>query len=112
MEIIKYLDNSNIVKSYNIKDVKTFDIGFYIKISVELVDNSFLFITEYIDEYERNYSYHWQDAKNNLIIRWDNAPHHKEIISFPHHLHKNKGVFENFDITIDEILKVIENIIL
>ncbi len=108
MEITKYLDSSKIVKSYHILDFKTFENGFYIKISVEIINTSKIFITEYIDENERNYSYHWQDDKNNLIIRWDNAPYHKSIETFPHHLHNNKGVFESYDITISDILKTIE----
>lgn len=108
MEIIKYLDTSQIVKSYQILDLKTFETGFYLKILVELNDASILFITEYIDETERNYSYHWQDAENNLITRWDNAPYHKDIETFPHHLHTKEGIFESFDFTIVDILKAIE----
>lgn len=87
---------------------KTFETGFYIKISVELNDASKLFISEYIDETERNYSYHWQDAENNLITMWDNAPYHKDIETFPHHLHTRKGIFESLDFTIVDILKTIE----
>ena len=33
------------------------------------------------------YSFHWQAANGTLIRRWDNAPHHREIASFPHHFH-------------------------
>lgn len=33
------------------------------------------------------YSYHWQKANGSLIKRWDNVVHHKEIETFPHHLH-------------------------
>lgn len=34
------------------------------------------------------YSFHWQAVNGALIRRWDNAPHHREIASFPHHLHE------------------------
>ena len=34
------------------------------------------------------YRYHWQDASGNLIKRWDNAPHHPEIHTHPHHVHE------------------------
>ncbi len=27
-----------------------------------------------------------------VIARWDNVPHHYEIVTFPHHMHENKGV--------------------
>ena len=110
MEITKYLDSSKIVKSYKILNVKIFETGFFIKISVELTDTSMLFLTEYLDETERNYSYHWQDSENNIILRWDNAPYHKQIKTYPHHLHRKNNIFESYDITINDILKAIEKI--
>ncbi len=33
------------------------------------------------------YSFHWQDESGLLRKRWDNAPHHRKISTFPHHLH-------------------------
>lgn len=33
------------------------------------------------------YSYYWLDSADNLIIGWDNAPHHATISSHPHHKH-------------------------
>ena len=33
------------------------------------------------------YRFHWQDRFGNLVKRWDNAPHHPEIETFPNHLH-------------------------
>lgn len=33
------------------------------------------------------YHFHWQDLNNQLIKRWDNAPHHPEIETFPDHVH-------------------------
>ena len=33
------------------------------------------------------YSYYWFDSTDNLIIGWDNAPHHASITSHPHHKH-------------------------
>ncbi|HEW79302.1 MAG TPA: hypothetical protein ENH34_04985 [Phycisphaerales bacterium] len=33
------------------------------------------------------YHFHWQDHDRQLIRRWDNAPHHPEIKTFPDHVH-------------------------
>ena len=33
------------------------------------------------------YSFHWQDGAGRLVKRWDNAPHHPEISTHPHHVH-------------------------
>lgn len=33
------------------------------------------------------YTYHYQDTNTKLLFRYDNAPHHPNIITFPHHKH-------------------------
>ena len=33
------------------------------------------------------YRHHWQDGHGHLRKRWDNAPHHPSIETFPNHLH-------------------------
>ena len=38
------------------------------------------------------YSFHWQRGDGSLIRRWDNAPHHPEIASFPHHVHEGDEI--------------------
>ena len=31
-----------------------------------------------------------------LIIRWDNAPHHKQIQTYPHHKHLGESHYERY----------------
>lgn len=57
--ILKSLESSIVVKTFELQDYKTFQGGFYLKIKVMLKNNSILFIREYSDISERNYSYHW-----------------------------------------------------
>lgn len=33
------------------------------------------------------YAYHYQDASDRLVFRYDNALHHPEIVTHPHHKH-------------------------
>ena len=33
------------------------------------------------------YRTHWQQGDGRLRRRWDNAPHHQEVPTFPHHVH-------------------------
>jgi hypothetical protein len=33
------------------------------------------------------YSFHWQSAEGELRRRWDNAAHHPEVPTHPHHVH-------------------------
>ena len=35
----------------------------------------------------KRYSYYWLTEENQLIIGWDNAPHHTQLSTFPHHKH-------------------------
>ncbi len=37
------------------------------------------------------YRYNYVGKDNNLILRYDNAPHHKESKTFPHHKHLADG---------------------
>ena len=41
----------------------------------------------------RKYSFQWQDSAGKLRRRWDNAAHHPEVPTHPHHVHD--GVDEN-----------------
>jgi hypothetical protein len=61
-------------------------------LTIELKNEDTLELFEYLDEKEgklstKKYSYHWQDKEGKLIQRWDNAPHHRELEHFPHHIH-------------------------
>ena len=33
------------------------------------------------------YRYHYQRADGTLVFRYDNAPHHPEVFTFPDHIH-------------------------
>ena len=49
-----------------------------------LTDDSYLDIRLSADAY----AFHWERrAIDGTLFRWDDAPHHQEIPTFPHHLH-------------------------
>ena len=55
-------------------------------------DGSLFELTERLVETEAilsisKYRHHWQSHDRQVIKRWDNAPHHPEIDTFPNHLH-------------------------
>lgn len=37
------------------------------------------------------YRYHLQRANGEIVARWDNAPHHPFVTTFPDHKHTNDG---------------------
>lgn len=39
----------------------------------------------------RTYRIHWQQGDGQLKRRWDNAPHHQEVPTFPHHMHVGRA---------------------
>lgn len=39
-----------------------------------------------------DYAYHYQDKDAQLIFRYDNAPHHTSISTFPHHKHVRQQI--------------------
>ena len=58
------------------------------------------------------YSFFWLNQKEKLIIGWDNAPHHKEIVSFPDHKHIGDKVFVSKKRNLMQILEYIKKQIL
>lgn len=58
------------------------------KCKIQLIDGSNLRISEkWHEQLLIQYSYYWLDDENELIIGWDNAPHHQDISTYPHHKH-------------------------
>ena len=60
-------------------------------------DGSLLAFVEIVEERgvtlrKVDYAYHYQTASNQLIFRYDNAPHHPEISTHPHHKHTATGL--------------------
>jgi hypothetical protein len=46
-----------------------------------------------------------------MIIRWDNAPHHKTLNTYPHHIHLNDEIIDSYEITFEDIFGRIEQIL-
>ena len=111
MDIFKSLELSAAVSSFEVFDFKAWETGLYVKLMVLIKNGTFLYVREYHDERERHYSFHWQDHQGKLILRWDNAPHHKDLKTFPHHRHNKEKVEESNTITLSDVLKCIENAI-
>jgi len=57
-------------------------------LKVVLTDGSTLRINEQYNLGKlEQYAYYWLDADEQLRIGWDNAPHHRRLLNFPHHKH-------------------------
>ena len=53
-------------------------------------------------------SYYWLTPGNRLKIGWDNAPHHVELASFPHHKHVGEQTNRqlSYETSLEEVLQV------
>ena len=58
------------------------------------------------------YRFNLSDGKGNVIFRYDNAAHHKEISTFPHHKHVSTEVKPSKEISLAEVLSEFESMIL
>lgn len=82
----------------------------FISVRGILVNGSILFIRESIKGAQRRYSYHWQNQKGRLIVRWDNSPHHTRIATYPHHKHvgTKARIYPSFETTLPAALRYIQ----
>lgn len=91
------LDRSPLVISHEVQ-LTTLSLGTAsIEGTVIYADGStlrfFEFLRESAGEVTRDkYRYQYMKAAGGLVFRYDNAPHHRELPSFPHHKHLVGGV--------------------
>ena len=58
------------------------------------------------------YRYQYTDNRDREIFRYDNAPHHKSIVTFPHHKHIDKLVIDSPAPAMADVLREVEHLIL
>lgn len=101
---------SGIIDGFSVSEHRRYGAGSSFVAKVWFKDGSLLHIKDYLFlDCKRKYSYHWQDANGNLISRWDNSPHHREIPTYPHHRHMSDGITESNEWNIREILRIIND---
>lgn len=50
------------------------------------------------------YRYQYMDEKQSMIFRYDNAPHHSDIKTFPHHKHERNEIKASDEPTLYDVL--------
>ncbi|MFM6663415.1 MAG: DUF6516 family protein, partial [Microcystis panniformis] len=50
------------------------------------------------------YRYHYMNEAQTMIFRYDNAPHHVEIATFPHHKHEVDDIKESLEPSLEQVL--------
>lgn len=81
-----------------------------LKAKLRLFDGTILWVREVrVRDIVEAYSYYWLRPDDTVIIGWDNAPHHKEIASFPHHKHVSNNVEPSQEKNLREVLTFLRN---
>jgi hypothetical protein len=78
------------------------------KAVAELVDGSRLHINEvWIEGNLHKYAYYQVTLAGEIIQGWDNAPHHPEVNTHPHHLHREGMVISSSVRSLADVLQAL-----
>jgi hypothetical protein len=100
----------DVIKAYQVRRFRRLQNAHELVMEMILKDGSKLVIRDYVFlNGMRKYAYHWQDEEGNLLIRWDNADHWRDVSTFPHHRHiQDASHVEDSDIrTMEQVLEFI-----
>ncbi len=53
------------------------------------------------------YRYQYMNADGTMVFRYDNAPHHRNLATFPHHKHVGEHVIESEEPTLRVVIEEI-----
>ncbi len=97
----------NIISIYTLTIKNYSSTKGYISGELKFIDDSRLSFKEIKDTEQKTkdkYAYNYLDEKNGLIFRYDNAFHHPEISTFPHHKHVSNKIIDSEEPELIDIL--------
>ncbi len=122
MHLYNYLVRlERILKSRNdwvVRDLRIYanPTGAKFNAKVEFSDGSLLYVTEEwaMDPTSTrcvHYTYHYQNQRGDLVFRYDNAPHHPELETYPEHKHVGSQVVAARRPDLADVLREIDDIL-
>jgi len=91
---------ADVIQAIEVERFRIVGASYELRATIALKDGSTLFVKDYLFlDGTRKYAYHWQDREGRLKNRWDNAPHWRDVASYPHHQH----VGSEGDVTSSEV---------
>ena len=81
----------------------------YLKGRITFLNGSQLALAEIVSPSIKAYRFHYMDRHHRLIARWDSAPHHRHVSTFPFHRHTPEGVTNSLAVNLPEVLRVIHD---
>ena len=120
-ELERRISSNPLVIFHDLKKSQTSPSTLYVKGEIVFVDGTSLAIFQHIRMIEAgaiitDYRYHYMNFENQMIFRYDNAPHHDELETHPHHKHVGEKIIAHnqphFTAVMDEAVSlVVENIL-
>jgi len=110
-QIIAVLRRSSLVRDLEVVEFVEEESVQLLRVKVELIDGSLLHIREALFSDASKYSYHWQTRGGELLLRWDNAPHHPQISTHPDHKHEEEQVRPSARVSVEEVLAEIATVL-
>lgn len=83
-----------------------------VKGEIVFIDGSTLDFREMRFREITDYRFQYMGRNHELIWRWDTAPHHKKISTFPHHIHTAKGIEESEKVDLTYVIGVITEVVI
>ena len=113
------LISSPVVATYEIVRQWAHSDDGYFRVRMTLTNDDFLEATMYVTLVNGeisidDYRYQWMSPdKKTLRRRWDNAPHHLRLASFPHHIHDGSedNIVEGKLSSLPALLELLETIL-
>jgi Family of unknown function (DUF6516) len=84
-----------------------------LRIRLRFSDESLLEISEAIlivgeEPLWLSYRYHYQNPHGEVVFRYDNAPHHSEVASYPEHKHARDNIVASSRPSIETVLEEVQ----
>jgi hypothetical protein len=101
------------ISSYTLKKKFYSNEQGYISGSITFKSGTHLDFTEVKDSKvasKNKYRYHYMGKNPSTSFRYDNAPHHRDVPTFPHHKHTGSSVQQSTEPTLHDVLLEIAKI--
>jgi hypothetical protein len=74
---------------------------------IAFLNNTILEFIESITPERHRYRYQYMQQDGSLIFRYDNVPHHRQLVTFPHHKHYPDQVVESNPVDLKQVIEEI-----
>jgi hypothetical protein len=104
---------STVVATYSLDTVQLSPNTGYVEGEITFIDGSRLIFFEFLRQTaagldREKYRYHFVDISDQLVFRYDDAPHHRRVATFPHHKHLPPSVTDSSAPGFAEVLAEVE----